>query len=412
MRGISILALSLSPLHLTLLIIMSATSLNSAKRVSFDDISTSVPRTVSPTLAAETAAISSASSLPHTITPFAIDQAQLIIKSYRLLHDQRQILSNLVSKEDSIPRSVRTKFILTTQKKFEKETAFKELQKRAEETVSAYHMAIKQVIIDKVKFEVKQLESELITSLVRGVYRLVDVLLVANRVPTHPGLTKTLTKTVFQSEDVQSVVPLPDDDYFDQIDLSDDILSALNSNPDGLRLMKLVKGVLIYPLKVFQDKVEENELLSSIRSMTTITTYDYITAATSMAVDTEPTVPPDSIRDEVRKQVQVATKKIETKLDSVLQSLKKDYEGPNPGASSKKNKLVKQNEKSKPNKQSNDSKKKLNISKTIDSTHSKKSGKVDVKAKELEKGNLQNVNSTFKKKKKTLPKNSTDKKIK
>ena len=44
----------LSHLHLTLLIIISATSLNSAKRVRFDDTSTSVPRTVSPTLAAET----------------------------------------------------------------------------------------------------------------------------------------------------------------------------------------------------------------------------------------------------------------------------------------------------------------------------------------------------------------------
>ena len=49
------------------------------------------------------------------------------------------------------------------------------LKKKADDIVAAYHAALKDVIVEKVHFEIKQLGTETIKTVVRSVYRLIDV---------------------------------------------------------------------------------------------------------------------------------------------------------------------------------------------------------------------------------------------
>ena len=73
--------------------------------------------------------------------------------------------------------------------------------------------------------------------------------------------------------------------------------------------------------------------------MTTMTTLEGSTALTVMSVDTEPTATPESVKDEIQKQVKLATKSLQTKLDTVLSSIKNEKEVPRTGASENKKEI-------------------------------------------------------------------------
>ena len=76
--------------------------------------------------------------------------------------------------------------------------------------------------------------------------------------------------------------------------------------------------VIVYPIKAFSDKLADNELLLKIKAMTTLTNYEGITLTMAMAVDEERKAPPDVVQDKVRKQVQQATKVLNSKLDTFM----------------------------------------------------------------------------------------------
>ena len=314
---------------------MSATRDNSPKRVRFEGTSPTATF-VTPFAAAEAAAATASASLPTSVFPYSRDMAKHCIQAYRTLHEQEQVLKN-VQQGSSIPRSARTSFVLTTQRRFENDPTFGLLQQEANDELAHYQAAIKGIIVKKIEFEIAKMKEEVVTAVVGTAFRLVKMILVAQGEQLNDAYIKRLTKLVFSDEDVQrilcydtsaAIASLTTEETSEELSATDVAL--------GSRLVSLIGGILIHPLKVFRDKYHENKLLVQLRAIATFDSIEGTTAATAMAVDNEPTVPPESIRDEVKRHVDTATKGLNEKIDSLLQALKNEKEGPTPGASSKK----------------------------------------------------------------------------
>ena len=317
---------------------MSATrASNSPKRARFSDPVVSSQLFASPSSAAESEAAFAAASLPTKLIPYSINMAKQSINAYRLLHEQQLNLIN-VTNENTIPRSARTKFSLTTQKRFEQDPEYKELQKNANDEVAKYQLAIKGIIVKKINFEISKLKEEAVRTIVHAAFRLIKMYLLAKGVPHNDGLAKRLIKLSMSDSKTSCIM-----DY-DTSALIAELLAEEEPNPStehlnlSTRLNTNIFGILVNPIKVFREKDMENKLIIRIRSLATLDIVEDATAATAMAVDIEPTAPPESIRDEVRKQILEVTKTFQSKLDLMSQSLKKEKEGQSPSASSIKKK--------------------------------------------------------------------------
>lgn len=315
---------------------MPATNNQSPKRVRFDPVAAPTPPFISPSSAAESSAAFAASSLPITLSSHALDMAKTNIKAYRSILEQTKTLKN-VENGDSIPRSVRTNFSLTTTKRFESDAAFKKLQEEADETVATYHTAMKNIIVKKIKFEVNKLKEEAARTTVVSAYRLTEMFLIVKGINNNiDKTTKTFVKQLFSSEEVRSII---DYDALPLVEAHSTAETAAFVTPElttiYTSLQQHLVGVLIRPIKVFHEKDAENLLVARIQLIATGNTLESTTAATAMAVDEEITATPDSIRDEVRKQVNNTCKTLSSKIEALALALKNEKEGPKPSASTK-----------------------------------------------------------------------------
>ena len=317
---------------------MSATSKNSPKRVRFE---TTVPTAaIAPSTAAETAAATAATSLPITLYPCAIDVAKTIIKAYRSLLEQKKVLNN-VADGPAVPRSARVKFSLATQRRFEEDAAFEALQAKADDEVSRHQEAIKGVIVEKIKFETGKTEEEAVAVAVKSAYRLTEMPCIAQGVSDNlqKSMTKAAVELVFANEDIKSIVGTDATALIDAHSTAIAVTFTPQSHLETVNEFAThVRDVLVCPIETLREKDSENQLISRIRSIAMADSVEGATAATAVAVDAEPTAAPDTVRDEVRKQVEEMTKTLHNKLNQLTQVLKNDTEGPTPSASRKKKK--------------------------------------------------------------------------
>jgi len=309
--------------------------MNPTKRARLDPpTAAKAPPFVSPTLAAETsAAAAAASSLPTTLTPYATDMATTVIKAYRSLHDHTTTLKN-VENGPATPRSARVNFTLTTQRRFEQEEEFKALQSEADDEVAKYHAAMKSLIVKKLNFEVRKMKEEADKAAISAAFRLTMMLLVANGATDddddiHTSRpTKSIVQMVFSNPTVQIIMGSDTTGLINQQSAAPLEEIAPQELPIAAKIMEAVKDVLILPIQVYRDKETENQLNSRLRRIAMSNTVEKAAATTAMAVDEEATAPPDSIRDEIQKQVTAATKTLHSQVKKLANNLKKDHGGP------------------------------------------------------------------------------------
>lgn len=318
---------------------MSATNGNSPKRVRVDPAAMVPPPLSSPSSAAETSAATAASSLPTPLSDYALEMAKTVLKAFRTLHEHKKTKNNVES-GTAVPRSARAKFSLTTQRRFEKDEAFQALQAAADEEVARYQAALKGIIVQKLQFEVDKMKEEAVTAAVDAAYRLTEMVYIAKGADDNNRkncLVKHLVKTLFTDDGVKSIIDFDAGAIAtDTSDATTDIILSQDEATLEVETIATVHGIIIAPIKVFHDKDTENQLLSRIKLIAFANKNNGLTAATAMAVDQEATAPPESIRDEVHKQVTQATKSIHSKLDSLVNALKNDKEGPSGASSNKK----------------------------------------------------------------------------
>jgi hypothetical protein len=319
---------------------MMATRTNSPKRTRFDESTMVSSSVISPTAAAETSAATAAASLPIALSPFTTDMSKRIITLYRTLHEQKNVLEK-IRKQAGPPRSARVKFNLTTLRRFDRDAAFTALQQEANDEVAKYQAAIKSIIERKVEFEIEKMKEELTNELVHSSRKLVSILLLALGVNDREGLVSRLTKNTFKDNVTIAELKINLDPALEVICQTDDIAPLnVEENNAAITIASYVLGIFVTPLKVFQNKQDENTLFLRIRSLAMTDTIEGTTSATAMAVDEEETASPESIRQEITKQVTAASKGLQDKMDTLLKTLK-NHEGTSTTASLKKKKARK-----------------------------------------------------------------------
>ena len=337
----------------------SATDLNNSgsKRVRLTKDAPPAPSTA-PSSAAADRVVSAIASLPSSTKQFAEHWCKKINTLHAKLQRQTKTLATLTANPNFIPRSARINFQLTGSQLATEHADFKAQVDATKELVAKFQLDLKEHIVAAAKVELGLSQKEKQTATTAAIIAFGKIYLLATPgSPVTPSLLsiyvhQIFTKSIFKNNLLPVTDPtihslfteLSEFATFETVTQQD--FEALTQS-EGTRFNTFKTHcyeLFVAPCTAYDEAEHRNTVTQSVTNYAEFTIGNTTTAATAMAIDTEPTVPAAqltslinaAVKDALRKQQN--NPKAPKEKNNSKAAAKNEVRGATPSASLKKKK--------------------------------------------------------------------------